>query len=166
MTPSLVVAVALFEYSGVIWSATGLSLQDSLMGIVIGHTACATPYAVRAILAGHSQFDYSLEEAALSLGAGKIRTLASVTIPALAPGIAAGALFGFLISLDDLPIALFMGGDDSTATLPVRIYSAIEYNLKPDIMAVSTLLVAASLVLMIVLDRIVGVDRVFRGREV
>lgn len=163
MVPSLVTAVALFQFAGVFWSVTGIELTGTLLGLILGHTCCATPYVVRSVIAGHSHFDYSLEEAAQNLGAGRFRTLMSVSLPVLAPGIISGALFAFLISLDDLPIALFMSGGDSTTTLPVKIYSSIEYSLKPDVMAISAVIVYVSLVLVIILDKTVGLERLMGG---
>lgn len=165
MVPSLVTAVALFQFAGIFWDVTGLELTGTLLGLILGHSACATPYVVRSVIAGHSHFEYSLEEAAQNLGAGPLRTMMSVTLPVLAPGIASGALFAFLISLDDLPIALFMSGGESTTTLPVRIYSSIEYSLKPDVMAISAIVVYASLALVIVLDRAVGLERLMGGNH-
>ena len=61
------------------------------------------PYVVRAVIAGHAHFDPTLEEAALNLGASKWRTLISVTLPVLVPGIVSGAVFAFLVSFDDVP---------------------------------------------------------------
>jgi putative spermidine/putrescine transport system permease protein len=163
MVPSLVIAVALFQFAGLFWDLTGIDLVGTLAGLVIGHSACAAPYVVRAVLAGHSHFDYSLEEAAMSLGASKWRTMTLITLPVLLPGIAAGALFAFLISWDDLPIALFMAGGESTTTFPVKVYASIEYSLQPDVMAVSAVIIYASLALVILLDRAVGVERLLGG---
>jgi putative spermidine/putrescine transport system permease protein len=73
-------------------------------------------------------------------------------------------VFAFLISLDEVPIALFMGGGDAT-TLPVKIFSAIEISFGGDILAVASLIVLASLVLMLILDRIVGLERLFASRH-
>ncbi|MGE3150143.1 MAG: ABC transporter permease, partial [Pseudorhodoplanes sp.] len=153
MVPTIVSAVALFQFTGLFWDITGIELAGTLMGIIMGHTAYAIPYVVRAVVAGHSHFDYSLEEAALSLGASRLRTVLSITLPVLLPGIVSGTLFAFLISLDDLPIALFMTGGECTTTLPVKIYTTIEYSLNPDVMAISSILIFGSLALVILLDR-------------
>src|SRR5262249_40054791 len=163
MVPTLVTAVALFQFTGFFWDLTGIELAGTLMGIVLGHTAYAIPYVVRAVVVGHSHFDYTLEEAALSLGASRWRTLASITLPVLLPGIISGTLFAFLVSLDDLPIALFMTGGESTTTLPVKIYTSIEFSLSPDVMAISALLVYGSLGLVLLLDRTLGLEKIFGG---
>ncbi len=165
MVPALVIAVGLFQFTGLFWDLTGIDFVGTLTGIVLGHSVCATPYIVRSVLAGHSHFDHSFEEAALNLGAGRLRTLWSVTLPVLFPSIATGALFGFLISFDDLPIALFMAGGEDTTTLPVRIYSSIEYSLKPDVMAISSLIIYASLAFVVVLDRFIGIERLLANNR-
>jgi putative spermidine/putrescine transport system permease protein len=164
MVPSLVIAVALFQFTGIFFDWTGIDLVGTLAGLVIGHCACATPYVVRSVVASHSHFDHSLEEAALSLGAGRWRTMFLITLPVLLPGIIAGALFAFLISWDDLPVALFMAGGESTTTFPVKIYSSIEYSMEPDVMAISAIIVYVSLALVVLLDRLVGVEKLLGGK--
>lgn len=161
MVPSLVLAVALYQFTGVLWDWTGLELGGTVMGVVLGHTAVAIPYVVRAVMAGHAHFDRTLEEAALNLGANWRQTLIYVTLPVLVPGIMSGAVFAFLVSFDDLPIALFMGGDASSTTMPVKIYTSIEYSLKPDIMAISALVIYGSLALMVLLERTLGLEKFF-----
>ena len=75
-----------------------------------------------------------------------------------------GAIFAFLISLDEVPIALFMGGGDAT-TLPVKIFTAIEISFGGDILAVASLVVCGSVVLMLILDRLVGLERLFATKN-
>jgi putative spermidine/putrescine transport system permease protein len=118
---------------------------------------------VRALTAAHAHFDYSLEEAALSLGASRWQTIRLVTIPILLPGIVSGILFAFLVSMDDLPIALFLASGEATTTLPVKIYTSIEFSLNPSVMAISALLVYGSLALVVVLDRTLGIEKLFSG---
>jgi putative spermidine/putrescine transport system permease protein len=116
------------------------------------------------VLAGHTRFDPSLEEAAQNLGASPLRTFLHVTLPILRPGIVSGAIFAFLISLDEVPIALFMGGGDAT-TLPVKIFTAMEISFGGDILAVASIIVIVSLVLMLILDRLVGLERLFATKH-
>jgi putative spermidine/putrescine transport system permease protein len=101
-----------------------------------------------------------VEEAAQNLGAGPWRTFIHVTLPILRPGIVSGAIFAFLISLDEVPIALFMGGGDAT-TLPVKIFTAMEISFGGDILAVASVIVMVSVVLMLALDRVIGIERLF-----
>jgi putative spermidine/putrescine transport system permease protein len=116
------------------------------------------------VLASHTRYDFSIEESAQNLGASPLQTFYHVTLPILRPGIISGAIFAFLISLDEVPIALFMGGGDAT-TLPVKIFTAMEISFGGDILAVASIIVVVSVVLMIVLDRIVGLERLFVSRH-
>lgn len=164
MVPALVTGVAVFQFSLVIWDVTRVALAGSIAGLVIGHLTFAIPFVVRSVLASHSRFDLALEEAAQNLGARPLQTFREVTLPILKPGIASGAIFAFLVSLDEVPIALFMGGADAT-TLPVRIFTAIEINFGGDILAVSSMIVGASVALMLILDRVIGLEHLFATRH-
>jgi putative spermidine/putrescine transport system permease protein len=164
MVPALVMGVAAFQFSLVIWDQFRLTLGGTIAGLVVGHLTFAIPFVVRAVLAGHTRFDFSLEEAAQNLGASPARTFFHVTLPILRPGIVSGAIFAFLISLDEVPIALFMGGGDAT-TLPVKIFTAMEISFGGDILAVASVIVIVSLVLMLILDRIVGLERLFATKH-
>lgn len=93
-----------------------------------------------------------------------MQTFWRVTIPLLRPSIVSGGIFAFLMSLDDVPIALFMGGGNAT-TLPVRIFTAVEFDFSGDIMAVAAAIVAASVVLMVLLDRLIGIEQLFGARH-
>src|SRR6202007_2645848 len=85
--------------------------------------------------------DKSLEEAAMDLGCGPLRAFVAVTLPLIAPAIAAGWMLAFTLSLDDLVIASFPTGPGS-ATLPIRIYSEVRLGVKPEINAICTLVIA------------------------
>jgi putative spermidine/putrescine transport system permease protein len=164
MVPALVTGVALFQFSLVFWDLFGVTIGGTIAGLVIGHLTFAIPFVIRSVLASHTRFDHSLEEAAANLGATPLQTFFRVTLPILKPGIASGAIFAFLISLDEVPIALFMGGGDAT-TLPVKIFTAIEISFGGDILAVASLVVCGSVVLMLILDRLVGLERLFATKN-
>ena len=164
MVPALVTGVALFQFSLLFWDAFKVTLGGTVTGLVIGHLTFAIPFVVRAVLASHTRYDLSIEEAAESLGARPLQTFLQVTLPILKPGIVSGAVFSFLISLDEVPIALFMGGGSAT-TLPVKIFTAIEISFGGDILAVSSIIVAISVVAMLVLDRLVGLERLFMSKQ-
>lgn len=164
MVPALVTGVALYQFSLVFWDLTRLPLGGTIPGLVVGHLTFGIPFVVRAILAGHARFDYALEEAALNLGATPMQTFWRVTVPVLRPSIISGGIFAFVMSLDDVPVALFMGGGSAT-TLPVRIFTTVEFDFGGDVMAVATVIVAASIVLMLVLDRLVGVENLFGAKQ-
>jgi putative spermidine/putrescine transport system permease protein len=149
---------------GRFWDLFGVTIGGTIVGLVIGHLTFAIPFVIRSVLASHTRFDHSLEEAAANLGATPLQTFFRVTLPILKPGIASGAIFAFLISLDEVPIALFMGGGDAT-TLPVKIFTAIEISFGGDILAVASLVVCGSVVLMLILDRLVGLERLFATKN-
>jgi putrescine transport system permease protein len=109
--------------------------------IAIAHTTltmCFVTVIVQARLAG---FDRSLEDAAMDLGCPPLRTFLTVTLPLIAPAIAAGWMLAFSLSLDDLVIASFTTGPGAT-TLPIRIYSEVRLGVKPEINAVCTIMIA------------------------
>jgi putrescine transport system permease protein len=109
--------------------------------IVIAHTTltmCFVTVIVQSRLIG---FDRSLEEAAMNLGCPPLKTFLTVTLPLIAPAIAAGWMLAFSLSLDDLVIASFTTGPGAT-TLPIRIYSQVRLGVKPEINAICTIMVA------------------------
>lgn len=164
MVPALVMGVAAFQFSLVVWDHFRFALAGSIAGLVVGHLTFAIPFVVRSVLASHTRYDFSIEESAQSLGATPLRTFVHVTLPILRPGIASGAIFAFLISLDEVPIALFMGGGDAT-TLPVKIFTAMEISFGGEILAVASIIVIASAILMLLLDRTVGLEKLFASRH-
>ena len=164
MVPALVTGVALFQLSLTVWDATGIGLGGTIPGLVIGHLTFGIPFVIRAVIAGHARFDRALEEASLNLGATPLQTFWRVTMPVLKPSIVSGGIFAFLMSLDDVPIALFVGGGDAT-TLPVRIFTTVEFDFGGDVMAVAALVVGVSVALMLLLDRLVGLEQFFGSRQ-
>jgi putrescine transport system permease protein len=117
-----------------------VDLDRGFWAITIAHTTltmCFVTVVVEARLAG---FDMSLEEAAMDLGCPPWRTFLTVTLPLIAPAVAAGFMLAFTLSLDDLVIASFMTGPGAT-TLPIRIYSEVRLGVKPEINAVCTILI-------------------------
>ena len=118
----------------------GIGLDRGIATIVIAHATFCTGFVAVVVSARLHGLDRSLEEAAADLGAGPLRVLGTVTLPLLAPAIAAGALLAFTLSLDDLVIASFVSGPGAT-TLPMRLYSQVRLGVNPEINAASTLLV-------------------------
>lgn len=124
-------------------------LIGTVVAIGLAHSVIATPYAYLTVDASLAGLDPALVRSARSLGAGHLAVLRHVYLPAIAPGLIAGAVFGFAVSFDEAVIALFLQGPDAT-TLPVKMFTDIQYELSPKIAAVSTLLVGvATLVLLV-----------------
>jgi spermidine/putrescine transport system permease protein len=125
-----------------------IQFRLSLITIMISHIAFMISFVAIVVRARLVGFDRSLEEAAQDLGANELQTFRYVTLPLLMPGILAGALLAFTLSLDDFVITFFTAGVGST-TLPLRIYSMVKLGITPEINAVSTLMLAASMVLVL-----------------
>jgi len=138
--PAVVLGLALLIF----YSRTGLS--GSFPGMVAAHVVLITPFVVRMVAASLAEFDDSVEEAARNLGAGWARVFFQVTLPIIRPGVVAGAVFAFIISFDELVVTLFLAGP-GLQTLPIRVYTFVQYNSTPVISAISTVLIAVWVVL-------------------
>lgn len=124
----------------------GVQWTLSLWTVIIGHVVFSLPFVAIAVRARLSGMTRSLEEAARDLGANEWRTFQRITLPLLMPGILAGALLAFTLSLDDFVITFFTQGPGTT-TLPLFVYGMIKFQVTPDINAISTLMVLASIAL-------------------
>ncbi|MEM2989734.1 MAG: ABC transporter permease [Halobacteria archaeon] len=125
-----------------------IGMQLGISTIVIAHTAFCISFVAIVVKARLHGLDRTLEEAAMDLGADKIQTFLKITLPLTMPGIIAGALLAFTLSLDDFVITFFTAGVGST-TLPLKIYSMIKFGITPEINAISTILLLASMILML-----------------
>ena len=119
-----------------------LGLPRGFWTVTLSHTTMTLCYATVVIQARLSSFDLSLEEAARDLGCPPLTAFMKVTLPVIAPAVAAAWMLAFTLSLDDLVIASFTSGPGAT-TLPMRLYSQVRLGVNPEINAVSTLLIAA-----------------------
>lgn len=160
MVPSLVIGVAAMQFANVIFDVFQLSLAETVPGLTLAHSAFTIPFVVRAVVAGQVQMNGDIENAAMNLGATPLRVFFTVTLPMLGPAVLSGAIAAFLISFDDVPIALFLGGGDIT-TLPVRILNSIQFDLSPAILALSTIVAGSILLLIALCGKLFGLDRVF-----
>lgn len=153
IVPAVVIGFALLIF----FSITGI--HDGFVRLLGGHIIVTVPYTIRTTLAGLVGIRKSLLEAALSLGANERQAFWGITFPLAKTGIVAGAVFAFAFSLDDVAIAIFLS-DTSSYTLPVALLSMMRSNFDLTIAAASVLLTGFTLVLIIVLDRVVGLDQV------
>lgn len=152
VTPSIIFAIGML----MLWSA--LFGPTSLLTLWIAHTVIALPYVLRTTLAVLAERDPFLEEAARTMGAGRLRCLWHVTLPQCRPGLLAGAFFAFNISFDEAVLSLFLRRPGLT-TLPVQIYGQLEFSPDPTVAAVSTLMILITVALIVVLDRSLGLGR-------
>jgi spermidine/putrescine transport system permease protein len=141
VVPEIVLASSLV----LLFAAVGLRL--GFLTVILAHVGFSLSYAVVVVKARLAGFDRSLEEAAMDLGAGPSRTFFKVTLPGIAPGVLSAALLVFALSIDDYVITSFVAGVGST-TLPIQIYSMVRSGISPEINAVSTLLLAATSLLL------------------
>jgi spermidine/putrescine transport system permease protein len=120
--------------------------------VILGHVALALPYVIVVVSARLQTFDIQLEEAARSLGANGWEATRHVTLPWIASGVVAGALFAFAVSFDQFVVSYFLA-QPGDATLPVLIYTAIRKGFTPEINAISTIIIAVSITVMLTASR-------------
>lgn len=126
-----------------------LAIPLSRNTVLIAHVAFNISFVAVVVRARLADMDKRLEEAAADLGANEWTTFRRVTLPLLMPGIVAGALLAFTLSLDDFVITFFVAGPGST-TLPVRVYSMIKFGVTPEVNAISTLMLVGSTLLVVI----------------
>lgn len=146
MVPEVIIALGLLYYF------QGIGLLNTVTGLWLAHSLAALPFVIRAVLVSAAGLDETLERAAANLGAGRARVFLTITLPGLRPGILAGAVFAAVTSLGEVAITALIAGANTT-TVPLRIFSAVQFQLDPSVAAVSTLLMVASVIVMIVVDR-------------
>lgn len=153
--------VLLFPPIAIPWLITGTAMLVFFFGIglgrgtpsvILGHVALALPYVIVVVTARLASFDRTLEEAARSLGARPWKVTTAVTLPAILPGVIAGALFAFAVSFDQFVVSYFLS-EPGDQTLPVLIYTAIRKGFTPEINAVSTIIIAVSMLVMLLAAR-------------
>jgi putative spermidine/putrescine transport system permease protein len=134
IVPRIVVAV------GLLYLLSRFGLTGTNTGLIIGHTVLAIPYVVVTLAAGFQRFDWRLDDAARVMGASSSQRIRTVVLPLLMASVSAAFLFAFLVSFDDLTIAIFVSGGINT-TLPKQMWDDIQLAITPTLAAVSTTLV-------------------------
>ncbi|MBM3600046.1 MAG: ABC transporter permease [Alphaproteobacteria bacterium] len=155
--PALILSIALLFY------LSRLGLGSGFAGLFVGHTVVVLPYMLRTVLAVARGVDPALEEAAHTLGADPWRSFIHVTLPTLRPGIVAGALFAFLVSFDEVAVALLMSSVGSM-TLPVAILNHVAHNYDPAIAAISLIKIVLVIAVLLALELFFGLDRLMLSR--
>ncbi len=152
MMPGLVLGIALLQY----YRAIGFSAAWS--GLLLAHLVVTLPYVARTMIAGLSRFDFTLVEAARTLGCTYPGAILKAMVPALAPSVLTAGLFSFLASFDNYPVSIFLT-DVRTKTLPIKMLQYIEEAPDPTLAALSTLILGATVILLVASDRMVGLHR-------
>jgi putative spermidine/putrescine transport system permease protein len=152
MLPGLVIGIAMlqgFKMAG---------LRDPFPSLLVAHVVITMPYVVRTVLAALSLFDFTLVDAARTLGCSQAQAIRKVLVPALAPAFLTSGLFGFLASMDNYPVSIFFT-DAWTKTLPIQMLQYVEERPDPTIAAISTGLILLAIIALIIGDRLVGLRR-------
>ncbi len=155
MLPTLAIGLALL----MLFNLAGGGL--SFWTLVAGHIAITAPYVFRTTTASLVQLDGALFECARSLGASPLFLFRTITLPLIFRGVAAGAFIGFMYSFDNVAVSLFLS-DARSEVLPIRMWHLIESSLDVRAAAVSGVLILATLVLMLVMERVAGISRHLR----
>jgi spermidine/putrescine transport system permease protein len=147
MVPWVVTGIAVLSLYSV------LNIAGSLLSLILGHILITLPFMTVVVAGQLYGFDRSLEEAAQNLGAGPLRTFYEVTLPIISPGIIAGMMFAFTISFDNFTQTFFWTSS-TLNTLPVVIFSRINFSLTPVVNAMGTVIVAVSLTMAFLAERL------------
>jgi putative spermidine/putrescine transport system permease protein len=140
--PVVVLAVALYAFF------LKLGLSGTLTGFVLAHLVLALPFSIISISNALEGFDKSIEDAAILCGASPWEARLRVTLPAISHGVFAAAIFSFLVSWDEVVVAIFMASP-TLQTLPVKVWTTLRQDLTPVIAAASTMLVLVTIALML-----------------
>jgi len=152
MLPGLVVGIATLQYF------RALGLTHALPALLLAHVVVVLPFVVRTVAAGLARFDFALIDAARTLGLSYPRAVLRVMVPVLAPSFVTGALFGFLASVDNYPVSIFLT-DVYHRTLPIQLLQWLGESPDPTVAAVSTLIIGLTVLVLVAGDRLVGLDR-------
>ncbi len=157
MIPAVVLGVSFLRF----FSQIGLS--GTFIGITLAHVVLVMPYALRLVLASITGLPRDAEEAAATLGASRWTVFRRITLPLILPGVAGGWLLAFITSFDEVTMSIFVASPE-TMTLPVRMYHHIAQTIDPLIASISTVLIVMTVALMVLLDRLYGLDRILVGK--
>jgi putative spermidine/putrescine transport system permease protein len=152
MLPGLVIGIAMLQ------GFKALGLRDVYASLFVAHVVITLPYVVRTVVGALSLFDFSLIDAARTLGCNYPMALMRVLVPALAPAFLTSGMFAFLASMDNYPISIFFT-DAWTKTLPIQMLQYVEETPDPTIAAISAGLVLLAILVLIIGDRLVGLRK-------
>ncbi|WZL73702.1 ABC transporter permease [Clostridiaceae bacterium 35-E11] len=151
IVPGIVFGFSLFNY---IVIKMRLPIYTSLL---VGHTIVIIPYIIRVIASSLESFDYAIEEAAMSLGASKLKTFFIVVFPNITSSVIAAFMLAFINSFNNVPVSIFLTGP-GVSTLPISMMSYVEYNYDPTISALSVVLMVMTVGVMFVVERTLGLS--------
>lgn len=141
-----------------------IGLVRTLPGLIAAHTLTTLPFVIRTMVATIHGIEESLEDAATILGAGRMRVFRHVVLPLATPGIFSSLCFAFIISFDEFSVSLFLVGT-GVVTLPLEMYQRMQFIINPTIAAASVVLVGITFGLVVLIERVIGIERMFSGDE-
>lgn len=153
LVPGVIIGVTLLTFF------SRFNLQQSYTAIILAHSLWATPLTFSVMRSAFARFDWQLHEAAMDLGASRVRAFWTVVVPELRAGLLVAALVAFIVSLQEFVMALFLSGPD-TRTVPVEAWNSLRQSLDPLVSVVSTILLAAVILLVLLSGVLIGLDRV------
>jgi putative spermidine/putrescine transport system permease protein len=157
MIPHVVLGIAFLRFF------TQVGIGGTFAGLLLAHVVIVFPFALRLVLASATGLDRALENAAVSLGASGFTVFRRVTLPLILPGVASGWMLAFIQSFDEVTMTVFIATPGAT-TLPVRMFLYIQDNIDPLVASVSAVVIAITVVFMLLLDRLYGLDRLLSGK--
>jgi putative spermidine/putrescine transport system permease protein len=152
MMPGLVVGVAMVQFF------REMGLRDAWLGLLVAHVVVTLPFVMRTLLAALERFDFTLLDAARTLGLSPAASVIRVMAPNLAPAFLTSSLFAFLASMDNYPISIFLT-DARNKTLPIKMLQYLEEQPDPTLAAISSGLILLALIVLMVGSRTVGLNR-------
>jgi putative spermidine/putrescine transport system permease protein len=156
LVPMVMSGLALLAFS----ASTGW--QNQALRNYVGHIAITLPYVFRTVSASLAGFDPNQELAARNLGATPLKAFVLITLPQLGPGVAAGALFAFIVSFDNVGLSIFLNGAQFQ-TLPVQLFTYASYSNDPMVAAASVAMIAVSVLAIAAVERFFGLQKLLRG---
>lgn len=156
MIPHLVLGIALLRF----FTETGLGV--SRWTLIAGHLVVVFPFALRLVLTSSAGIDRTMEDAAASLGASRWTVFKRVTLPLIMAGVVSGWILSFIQSFDEVTMSVFISTPQTT-TLPVRLFLYIQDNIDPLVASVSAVLIFVTILAMVILDRLFGMERLLVG---
>lgn len=160
--PAVVTGIAILQLYYLLQARAGIGLPGSFLGLVIAHTFMGLPLVIGSVTAVLQRFDRRLEEAASIHGATPRRVLLRVTLPVIMPGIYAGALYAFMVSFADVPVAIFLTAP-GYQTYPVELFYVLENDFTPAVLASASLVILFCFFLLLLAQRLVGLEALLRS---
>jgi putative spermidine/putrescine transport system permease protein len=162
--PFVVTGIVFLQFYYLLFDAMGIKILGSYAGFVLAHLFFCIPYSVGAVGSIITRDLETVENAARVAGAAEWRVFRRVTLPALKPGLFSGFFYAFVVSFGDVPVSVFLS-TGGTMPLPVEIFQTLQFDFDPAVLSISTVVVVASVLFVLFMQRVVGLDIVLPGAK-